>query len=923
LEMGTRMPILCRVSSALSTALLEWILMLLLFIDAVYSFLVTRFARLCRLPAPCPLCSRLDHVLGNEKPCFYRELICKTHKSEISSLAFCRLHQKLAGAQSMCEGCCEKTSDDDKADEPVMDINELDSNQRNDDVWNSPPTRICSCCGQHFKQRSVPLSSRKIAELEHTEVVGSPKVYTDYSVAGQVDESESLEPKDIYHQSDYTSHERDSLLQMTSDSEVEVPCAHDVKSSHSSEANVTEEDFQEDAACEQSVLPFPETIKESERKVEEELNVTDACDTSSVCPGADDHPDSVDGDRMEEKESLLTKWASQHVPILVSEDSGLKDADLAQIPAASSDELPQILGETEPSQNTNEGKTDPFTSQFTILEEHYAVSGERNIKDNLEQVQGREITGRSSGEFPQRRTSATVPDIIELAPQNTHHVASEDTDVKDDCGDIRVSQAGADSKAIGEAEGCTKKIEPAGDMGTHELIVQDPSNTGPKDCIDKDYVDEAHIPAVAVRSSGEVPHDHGTIEEYPKTSEATVERRPSLSTQISMNEAYRLAIGGKSSLPSPTLTDVILGKDSTSSINEELRLLLSQLSASRGLEAPWVDPGPSPRAYGRGDELVVQNITNRISLERNTSGLESLDGSIVSEMEGESTIDRLRRQVDLDRKSIHLLCRELEEERNASAIAASQALAMITKLQDEKAAMQMEASHYQRMMEEQAEYDGEALAKANELLAEREQQIEELEVELENYRRQYGDEPTKKQAKAPFKQENADTALFEEGGLEVPMVNAPRGTNSLVSFEEERAYIATSLRKLEQKLQSYSNNSTSDDFSSSDAIEDDLSNRASVAEDGSLHHQDNSRKTGEQISSGKGASSSVLSGEVDLTTVQEEIASLNRRLKTLEGDRNFLEHSINSLRNGTEGLMFIQEIACNLRELRAIAIDKI
>jgi len=219
-----------------------------------------------------------------------------------------------------------------------------------------------------------------------------------------------------------------------------------------------------------------------------------------------------------------------------------------------------------------------------------------------------------------------------------------------------------------------------------------------------------------------------------------------------MNEAYRLAIGSKSSLPSPTLTDVILGKDSTSSVNEELRLLLSQLSASRGLETPWVDPGPSPRAYGRGDELIVQNITKRISLERNASGLESPDGSIVSEMEGESTIDRLRRQVDLDRKSIHLLCRELEEERNASAIAASQALAMITKLQDEKAAMQMEASHYQRMMEEQAEYDSEALAKANELLAEREQQIEELQVELENYRSQYGGELIEKQAKAPCNQ---------------------------------------------------------------------------------------------------------------------------------------------------------------------------
>lgn len=56
--------------------------------------------------------------------------------------------------------------------------------------------------------------------------------------------------------------------------------------------------------------------------------------------------------------------------------------------------------------------------------------------------------------------------------------------------------------------------------------------------------------------------------------------------------------------------------------------------------------------------------------------------------------------------------------------------------------------------------------------------------------------------------------------------------------------------------------------------------------------------------------------------MQEEIAKLNRRLKTLEGDRSFLEHSIDSLKNGDEGLMFIQEIACSLRELRAIAIDK-
>ena len=57
--------------------------------------------------------------------------------------------------------------------------------------------------------------------------------------------------------------------------------------------------------------------------------------------------------------------------------------------------------------------------------------------------------------------------------------------LSDDCEDIRISQVGADSKAVGKVECCTKKIEPTDDMGTHELIVQEPSDTGPKDFIDK------------------------------------------------------------------------------------------------------------------------------------------------------------------------------------------------------------------------------------------------------------------------------------------------------------------------------------------------------------------------------------------------------------------------------------------------------
>ena len=77
-----------------------------------------------------------------------------------------------------------------------------------------------------------------------------------------------------------------------------------------------------------------------------------------------------------------------------------------------------------------------------------------------------------------------------------------------------------------------------------------------------------------------------------------------------------------------------------------------------------------------------------------------------------------------------MLYAELEEEQSAAAIAANQMMAMINRLQEEKAAIQMEALQYQRMMEEQSEYDQEALQLLNELVTKREKQELERELEL-------------------------------------------------------------------------------------------------------------------------------------------------------------------------------------------------
>ncbi|KAM1956381.1 hypothetical protein ACFX16_025805 [Malus domestica] len=117
---------------------------------------------------------------------------------------------------------------------------------------------------------------------------------------------------------------------------------------------------------------------------------------------------------------------------------------------------------------------------------------------------------------------------------------------------------------------------------------------------------------------------------------------------------------------------------------------------------------------------------------------EYLDGSGVSEMEdGDpfTTIGRLKEALTAERKAISSLYAELEQERSASAIAANQTMAMITRLQEEKAAMQMEALQYQRMMEEQSEYDQDALQLLNDLMNKKEKEKQELERELEIYQK--------------------------------------------------------------------------------------------------------------------------------------------------------------------------------------------
>ncbi|MCO5567004.1 hypothetical protein L7F22_020687 [Adiantum nelumboides] len=76
----------------------------------------------------------------------------------------------------------------------------------------------------------------------------------------------------------------------------------------------------------------------------------------------------------------------------------------------------------------------------------------------------------------------------------------------------------------------------------------------------------------------------------------------------------------------------------------------------------------------------------------------------------EEGVDVLREVLCAERKMLAALEIELEKERNAVAIATSKTMAMVSRLQEEKSAMQLVVAQLQRMAEEKVEYDEHAMA---------------------------------------------------------------------------------------------------------------------------------------------------------------------------------------------------------------------
>ncbi|KAH7652323.1 GTD-binding domain-containing protein, partial [Dioscorea alata] len=538
--------------SALSSAFLEWLLMLLLLFDVLIQYLGSKLARFCKLQMPCLLCTRRDRIFGNAKAEFFGDLICDDHKMEISSLVYCDTHENLADVHGMCQACFPVFAIGKKLDSgvynPLMNFEHNDGaclqrkSYEDDIVYgeHSRRTRHCSCCSEPFKSK-----------LHRNGLLRNDYFGDDVAEVGFSSGLRSFHPSGKLGTDDRLSHVGYSGLKDASDSDVDFAYSDD------------------------------------------ELGNVIVLGTETISKGV-----------------TLTDFSNEMIQ--------------------------EKLIQTEP----------------------------------------------------------LIPELsFSVCEKQLHPVVSNDSA----------------AQSLEELE-CIQVKSVSNVSSSSELI------------------------------SEQIP----TEELNPKASQLLND------TLQTTTNASKLDFGLKGSLLSPRFAEIV-SRRCGNRVPDDLKSVQQPLPNSRALEFSWNDFVSSPRVSGQIDEfkpsdcsnsIIMQNITSkRLSADRNETVSECSDVSTVHRFFGDTNFDQSKQLAELDMDFVKVLYKELEEERSASAISANQAMNMINRLQEEKAAMQMEALQYLRMMEEQAEYDQEALQNANELLTQREKEIQDLEAVVESYRRRYGDEP--------------------------------------------------------------------------------------------------------------------------------------------------------------------------------------
>ncbi|CAL1412005.1 unnamed protein product [Linum trigynum] len=177
-----------------------------------------------------------------------------------------------------------------------------------------------------------------------------------------------------------------------------------------------------------------------------------------------------------------------------------------------------------------------------------------------------------------------------------------------------------------------------------------------------------------------------------------------------------------------------------------------------------------PSGKGKGPSEMASSS----SVEKSVTIAEEVADNVVKHL---NTIRNLEQALEEEKTARASLYQELEKERAAAASAADEAMAMILRLQEEKASLKMELRQSQRVVEETFAYDEEEMNVLQEILIRREREIYFLEKEVEGYHQQLTP-PTNVEV-------NDDVSYYNLDKSPVSPLTFSRDDDSLSAYEKE------------------------------------------------------------------------------------------------------------------------------------------
>ncbi|GAV76706.1 Zein-binding domain-containing protein [Cephalotus follicularis] len=962
-----------KITVILVYAVLEWILIILLLLNSLFTYFITKFAQYFGLKRPCLWCSRIDHVLesGNNTHS-YRDVVCDTHATEISKLCYCTNHRELAEPQSMCMECfASQPNHNDNSNGITRRVAFISLVSRDQLENGEEVPRCCSCCNESLSSKPNPRhllfkpswgaldncneKEDLVVEAIDKENNGSDQYKkrsnSDSTIDGDEDDNE------INQINEEEEEEKDHIVKAAAADEHQI-IFHDEDCSRFSSTNLqtAENEESEDEKAGSLDTETSNCTNIAHQLADDDIIIQ--------CSGEDYSLEIFELSL----EKYITYYPDRLIPVeLIDSSTSANQVELSNFKIEDLMKQDQQC-EISDSALYNETEANVFREDALLMTDDESTKKVRELEILEVSKEDTEIPTVLDNKDEQQDLVGEACEQEVISSQATQTLSIDDNNIEAAMEELDEEEVNG-FKSADQAQSTTSINTEA---SVHEANMSQSQKPVPS------------LPRLQEDQSSMIDND------------AQLSNSPKLN--ITQND-----IGHKPAGKNTRKEELILSDHNEEETNHNLSIRSVPHEAEEE-KLPETPTSVESLHYLHKKLLLLDK--------REPVGTEDfLDGSVVSEIEGGDpvqTIEWLKTTVKAERKALNALYAELEEERSASAISTNQTMAMINRLQEEKAAMRMEALQYQRMMEEQSEYDQEALQLLNELMIKREKEKQELERELEIYRKKVFDYETKEKIRkmrsikvnsdrsrnSSASYSNTDDsdelsidlnrdATNENGSSYGNIENSNNITpdeavqdledmaldcvkhistldESLAEFEEERLSILDQLKALEEKILTLGGNEFIEDESRDHSSEynvkefDDSCEFSSPEENGVSNGFSKDKHltmssmaknllplldaAGNETEEGLANDQIVESEYVEMQksldskieeldtkkkiAIEDEVEHVYERLQALEADKEFLKHCMISVKKGDKGVDLLQEILQHLRDLRTVELGE-